>query len=184
VLNFNEVIDDGTLPRNALSQPKNPFTFKTPVDLVFTSYEPERKFIDLLSKDEYANCLTAWVKSNNQNFYSIDYTLQAGSHSIQRSFNPDFFIKINQGSIDYIIVVETKADNDDSDENKAKYRYAKQHFDDLNIQLKEAGISQIYYFHFLSPIDYPTFFQYLQEGKLIKDEFYGTLEKVLNNEPS
>jgi len=182
LLTFKEVLEDDTLPRKAISSPKNSFTFKTPLDLVFVTHEPEKKFVDLLTKDENALKITSWIKSTAQSFYSIEYTLQQGSHSIQRSFNPDFFIKFDKDDIEYIIVVETKSDNDDDDENKAKYKYAKQHFIDLNAQLQEHGIKQHYKFHFLSPIDFATFFEYLRDGRLINGEFYGTLEKLLNNE--
>lgn len=182
LLTFKEALEDDTLPRKAISNPKNSFTFKTPLDLVFVSHEPEKKFVDLLTKDENALKIGAWIKSTAQNFYSIEYTLQLGTHSLQRSFNPDFFLKLDKDDIEYIIVVETKADNDDDDENKAKYKYAKQHFLDLNAQLQDKGIKQHYKFHFLSPIDYATFFEYLRDGRLINGEFYGTLEKLLNNE--
>jgi type III restriction enzyme len=182
LLTFKEVLEDDTLPRKAISSPKNSFTFKTPLDLVFVSHEPEKKFVDLLTKDENALKITSWIKSTAQSFYSIEYTIQQGSHSIQRSFNPDFFIKFDKDDIEYIIVVETKSDNDDDDENKAKYKYAKQHFTDLNAQLHENGIKQHYKFHFLSPMDFATFFEYLRDGRLINGEFYGTLEKLLNNE--
>jgi len=182
LLTFKEALEDDTLPRKAISSPKNSFTFKTPLDLVFVSHEPEKKFVDLLTRDENALKITSWIKSTAQSFYSIEYTLQQGSHSIQRSFNPDFFIKFDKDDIEYIIVVETKSDKADDDENKAKYKYAKQHFIDLNAQLQEEGVKQHYKFHFLSPIDFATFFEYLRDGRLINGEFYGTLEKLLNNE--
>lgn len=179
---FNEVLDDETLPRKALSGPKNKFLFKTPVDLVFVSHDPEKRFVELLTKDENANCLASWIKSTAQSFYSIEYTLQIGTHSIQRNFNPDFFLKIINSGITYIIVVEIKADNDNDDENKAKAKYAKAHFESLNEKLKSNNIDEIYHFHFLSPSDFTVFFQYLQEGKLINGEFYGSLEKLLNSD--
>jgi len=182
LLTFKEVLEDDTLPRKAVSGPKNVYIFKTPLDLVFVSHEPEKKFVDLLTKDENALGITAWVKSTAQSFYSIDYTLQQGSHSLQRSFNPDFFLLLKKDLTDHIVVIETKADNHDDEENKAKYKYAKQHYQDLNNQLRLAGVNQIYSFYFLSPIDFITFFQYLRDGRLLNGEFYGSLERLLNNE--
>ena len=70
------------------------------------------------------------------------------------AFNPDFFIKLTEDGIDTIVVVEIKDDGDDSDENKAKYRYALDHFENLNEKLENSGINQKYIFHFLSPISY------------------------------
>lgn len=178
---FKNVVNDQTLPRQALSSAQNPFLFKTPVDVVFVSHDPERKFIEGLTKRENAEQIDSWIKSNNQNFYTIDYTIQIGSHSVQHSFNPDFFIKMVRDENIYYIVVETKANDDDSDENKAKYKYAKQHFNDVNSQLVSKAVNEKYFFHFLSPSDYPTFFQYLRDGKLLKEEFIGSLERLLMN---
>jgi len=180
LLVFKEVLEDDTLPIKAHSK-KNSFTFKTPLDLVFVSHGPEKKFVDYLTKDENASKITSWIKSTAKSFYSIEYTVQIGTHSLQRSFNPDFFIKIVSEGIDHIIVVETKSDHDIADENKAKLKYAKQHFTDLNNQLSDKGVKQYYYFHFLSPVDFSTFFQYLREGKLLKGEFFSTLEGLLNS---
>ncbi|MCR4439900.1 MAG: hypothetical protein QHJ34_11080 [bacterium] len=47
-----------------------------------------------------------------------------------------------------------------SDENKGKYRYARQHFETLNQQQGECRYS----FHFLRLRDYDAFFQFLREG--------------------
>lgn len=179
---FNEVLEDKTLPRQAISDKLNHYVFKTPVDLVFVSHDPERKFIEQLIKHDISPKIKAWVKSNNQNFYKIDYTLQIGTHSTQHQFNPDFFLLIDTPEIEYIIVAEIKADGDDSDENKAKMKYAKDHFKALNEQLQKSEIKQKYIFHFISPTEYPTFFQYLKDGTLIEEKYYGTLEKLLNND--
>lgn len=180
LLVLSEVLKDDTLPIKAHSE-KNSYTFKVPLDLVFVSHDPEKKFVDHLTKDENSSKIESWIKSTSQGFYSIEYTLQLGSHSIQRSFNPDFFLKITDNDFENIVVVETKSDNDIADENKSKLKYAKQHFFDLNQQLKEKGINQVYHFHFLSPSDFTTFFQYLRDGKLLKGEFYSSLESLLIN---
>jgi len=47
--------------------------------------------------------------------------------------------------------------NDISDENSAKLRYAKEHFDRVN----ELQNEQKYYFIFLSPVSYDLFFKAL-----------------------
>lgn len=179
--NFNEVLGDDSLPRRSLHPVSNLFHFKTPVDLVFVSHEPERKFVEQLCNQSNADCITAWIKSTNQNFYSVPYTLSTvvGRHTSQHAFNPDFFIKVESEGKEYIIVVETKADDDCTDENKAKYRYALEHFEELNRQLKENGTNQEYIFHFVSPSDYSVFFQYLRDGKLQQRKFRSSLEKLL-----
>jgi type III restriction enzyme len=88
---------------------------------------------------------------------------------------------IEKPSIEYVIVVEIKTDNDNSEENKAKYRYVKQHFTDLNSELQKQSITRIYIFHCLSPSDHPEFFNYLRNSRLIQDteSFKGELEILL-----
>ncbi len=162
---------------------KNEYFLKTPIDLVFTSSKPEEDFVERICRQENAERVTAWLKSRNQSFYEIEYSLtrQDSTHTKkQQKFNPDFFILVRQDEIDYIVVTEIKADGDDSDENKAKYKYAKQHFIDLNVMLEAAEIKQKYLFHFLSPSNYSDFFGHLQNGKLIKDEFISELDNLLD----
>ncbi len=50
---LNAVIEDESLPKSS-SKEINSFIFKTPLDLVFTKGEPERKFIEHLCKSENA----------------------------------------------------------------------------------------------------------------------------------
>ena len=123
----------------------------------------------------------AWVKSRDRNFYSIEYTYRIGSHQRQREFNPDFIIKCIVNKRVIYLVIEIKADGDNSIENKAKYKYGKKHFDELNERLKEANIKEEYIFHFLSPKDYHVFFKYIQEAKIFlsQDIFRGELERLL-----
>ena len=64
---YNEIKEDLSLPRSAFQDSINKFLFKTPIDLVFTSREPERKFVSELVKKENAQKLTSWLKSKNQN---------------------------------------------------------------------------------------------------------------------
>jgi len=176
------VIEDESLPRSAIKR-SNPYLFKTPLDVVFTKAEPERRFIETLCKKENTERIDAWLKSRDVGFYSIEYsiTTTGGKHSKQLSFNPDFFIKIEENGIAYYIVVEVKSDNDTSDDNKAKFKYARQHFQDLNKELAKAKIKQKYIFHFLSPNSYTEFFQYLRDGRLIKGQFGSELESKLED---
>lgn len=177
------VIDDESLPRSAIKR-SNQFLFKTPLDVVFTKAEPERRFIETLCKKENAEKIEAWLKSRDVGFYSIEYsiTTTGGKHSKQLSFNPDFFIKIEENGIAYYIVVEVKSDNDVSDDNKAKFKYARQHFHDLNKELAREKIKQKYIFHFLSPNSFTEFFQYLRDGRLVKKQFSSELESKLLSE--
>ena len=80
---------------------------------------------------------------------------------------------------DNIVVIEIKADKDDSEENKAKHRWAKKYFQDLNEELKKKHTNQKYFFHFISPESYPEFEKYFIDGKLFKGKFRSTLEDLL-----
>jgi type III restriction enzyme len=157
---LKELEEDESLPRSALIGVKNKYNFKTPLNVVFASYEPERKFIRGLTAEQTAKPIDAWIKSLDVGFYSIEYSWRKGEHPKQGSFNPDFFIKIG----DDIVVVEIKMDNDVSDENKAKLRYSKEHFERVNGLQKE----QRYYFKFLTPGSFDLFFKALSE-KTYKD---------------
>lgn len=182
VLNFlQEVIDDGTFPRNATLQ-ANSYDFKTPVDLAFLNATPERKFAEKLVRNENSKALDAWLKSTNQSFYTIEYSLssKSGNHTKQGKFNPDFFVKTSDTEIEYITVVEIKDDQDYSDLNKAKFKWATIHFQELNKQLEENNVNQRYNFHFLSPENYDDFFEYLRNGKLVQGLFTSNLDKELS----
>jgi len=176
------IIEDESLPKSSSKQ-INPYLFKTPLDIVFTKAEPERKFVETLCKKKNSEKIECWIKSRDQSFYRIDYsiTTTGGKHSKQRSFNPDFFIKISKDGVEYIIVVEIKSNDDNSPENKAKYKYALKHFDDLNNILEKKGVRQKYLFHFLSPNSYTEFFQYLRDERLIEGKFGSDLEGKLKN---
>jgi type III restriction enzyme len=131
----------------------NKYNFKTPLNVVLSSSKPERKFIQGLIKDDIAKVIDAWIKSLDIGFYSIEFSWRKGEHPKQGSFNPDFFIKMGSD----IIVVEIKMDNDDSNENRAKLRYSKEHFKRVN----ELQNDYTYYFKILSPISYDLFFKSL-----------------------
>ena len=168
---LKELDEDESLPRSALIKVTNKYNFKTPLNVVFASYEPERKFIRGLTDEQMARAIDAWIKSLDVGFYSIEYSWRKGEHPKQGSFNPDFFIK----KANDIIVVEIKMDNDVSDENKAKLRYAKEHFERVNDLQKE----QVYYFKFLSPKSFDLFFKALRNGayKDFKSELEAKLEE-------
>lgn len=171
---LKDVIADENLPRSA-SKEVNHYCFKTPLNVVLTSAEPERKFVETLVNSRLCEKLDAWIKSRDMGFYSVEYSWRKGEHPTQGSFNPDFFLKLGEN----IVVVEIKSDGDDSEENKAKYRWAKKHFKDLNKELKEAEIKQKYFFHFLSPVSYSEFTEYLIDGRLFKGEFRSEIEDLL-----
>jgi type III restriction enzyme len=175
---LKEIIKDESLPRSA-SKEVNHYCLKTPVSVVLTKLEPERKFVESLVASKVSEKIDTWIKSRDHNFYSIEYSITSigGRHSKQHAFNPDFFLKLG----DNIVVIETKADGDDSDENEAKYRWAKQHFVILNEELKREKVKQQYFFHFLSPSSYAEFCEYLLDGRLFKGEFRSDLEDKLEN---
>ena len=166
---LKELEEDESLPRSALIKIENKYNFTTPLNMALASYEPERRFIRGLITDQTAQAIDAWIKSLDVGFYSIEHSWRKGEHPKQGSFNPDFFIKVGSD----IIVVEIKMDNDVSDENKAKLRYAREHFARVN-ELQE---DQRYYFKFLSPESYDLFFKTLRE-KTYKD-FTSELEAKL-----
>ncbi|GAI03597.1 unnamed protein product, partial [marine sediment metagenome] len=150
----------------------NTSVFKTPQNLVILSHEPERLFVFNLI--ENAKYITSWIKSRDMGFYSIDYEFfKGGKDRTRRSFNPDFFIKINlENYIDRLIsdnpeinladlhqlqdkginniirAVEIKSDEDQEEITRAKEKWGKDHFKRLNEKLKSAN-----------PIDFSEEFQ-------------------------
>ncbi|MEH7302258.1 DEAD/DEAH box helicase [Neobacillus drentensis] len=180
---LNAVIEDESFVKSS-SKEINSYLFKTPLTLVFSKYEPERRFIEHLSKPVNILKIDSWVKSRDIGFYSIEYSITSvgGKHSKIQTFNPDFFIKISYNEVVHIVVVEIKSDGDVTDENKAKLKYAKQHFEQLNFELKDRSINEVYHFHFLSPNSYNTFFEYLNNGNLLTDKFRSDLEDKLEED--
>jgi len=176
---LKEVIDDESFLKSSEKE-INQYLLKTPLDIVFTKGEPERRFLEQLCRKENAEKISSWVKSRDQGFYTIEYSWRKGEHPKQQTFNPDFIIRIQKDGIDYIVIIEIKEDNDESDENKAKLRWTKQHFNDLNEELEKAGINQKYIFHFLSPGSYSEFFEYLRDGRLLKGTFRSDIEDKLD----
>ncbi len=153
----------------------NRYNFKTPVNVVFTTLEPEKRFVELMTSNDFAQHIDAWIKSRDKGFYSIDYQKNKGSKF--RAFNPDFFIKKDNR----IIVVEIKSDNDDNLENRAKNRAAKRHFELLNAELEKHGKPERYYFTFLSPVDYNTFADNVKDGRIFESKFRSHLGILLED---
>lgn len=166
---LDEIIDDESLPKSS-SKHQNKFQFKTPMNIVLTKGTPERAFVDQLCKIDVSNSIESWIKSRDVGFYSIEYSWRKSTHQKINNFNPDFFIKVNKGNYTYYIVVEIKSDDDVSDENKAKYKCALEHFETLNYLLETNQINEKYIFHFLSPSSYAEFFEYLKNGTILQDQ--------------
>jgi type III restriction enzyme len=146
----------------------NTSLFRTPQGLVIARYEPERQFIFRLI--ENSRLIASWVKSPDSGFYGLDYEYwKAGRDRVRRSFNPDFFIRVNladyllhlpagsknmgmqrlrelqdSGIIDLILVVEIKHDDDDSEQTRAKDEHGRQHVTALNSRLRATN-----------PVDFP-----------------------------
>jgi type III restriction enzyme len=168
---LKEVIEDESLPRSAFDQIPNKFNFRTPQNLVIANHRPERLFLKDLVKQGNAQKLDGWIKSTDQDFYPIEYGWRKGEHFKRGFFNPDFILKAGNT----ILVIEIKGDeeiDDPSDENRAKYASARTHFETVNTLSR--GLN--YRFHFLSPKDYDSFFQFLREGKF---EYSSSLDAVL-----
>ncbi len=167
---LKDLQQDENLPVKALVKIENKYNFKTPLNLVLASYDPERRFIRGLTSEQTARSIDAWIKSLDVGFYRIEYSWRKGEHPKQGSFNPDFFIRAGSD----IIVIEVKMDGDVSAENKAKLRYATEHFDRVN----HVQSDQRYYFKFVSPQSYDLFFKAIREGtyKTFKSELEARLE--------
>lgn len=137
--------------------------FKTPWNVHYASYEPERAFSDLLF--DQAILFESFVKMPNVGGYSFPYSYKPGkaakTHVANERFNPDFFIRVKASSD--ILVVEIKADGDESSRNRAKCRDGMKHFTLLNQYLKDADESWRYHFYFLTPDDYAHFFTQVQK---------------------
>jgi type III restriction enzyme len=139
--------------------------FKTPVNVLYASHEPERKFSDLLFENYVL--IESFIKMPDRGCYSFPYSYKPAktgkTHAVNEFFNPDFFLRLKDSH--NVLAVEIKQDGDDSNRNRAKYRDGKAHFERLNAALKEAGEPWCYHFYFLSPEDYTGFFDQIRKGK-------------------
>jgi type III restriction enzyme len=156
---IKDLEEDETRPVSAMEKIDNIYNFKSPLNLAISDHKPERLFIRRLIAQENSKAVDSWLKSTDQDFYPIEYSWKKGEHPKRGRFNPDFFIKIG----DSILVIEIKGDEEirePSDENKAKYKAAKNHFKTLNEQQDKLK----YYFNFLTPEDYDYYFDHLRNG--------------------
>ena len=137
----------------------NTSKLKSPQNIVLVSHSPEKEFVfHLIDNSDY---IDSWIKSPDKNFYSIDYEYwKGGKDRVRRSFNPDFFIKIDldeyisrldgEGYLDHleklkklqddgieslIKVVEIKSDEERDEATPKKEEYAKAHFERVNRKL-------------------------------------------------
>lgn len=159
-----------------------PWTFKTPFNLVVTSYTPERLFVEELIDRGNAKLLHAWVKSPDQGFYAIAYTMDGGLNEGEpRQFNPDWLLEAArvEGRRRHVFIVETKSDSEDSDETRCKVVAAEAAVAELNERLVDHADRPTYSFHLLTPHDYPSFFHALQRGVAQASGFVGKVHRAL-----
>lgn len=171
---------------------------KSPQSTVLVNYYPEKEFVFRLI--EHIEYIDSFVKSPDMGFYSIEYEYwKGGKDRVLRSFNPDFFIKIDldryirllrdngkteniealkelqEKGIDTIIkIVEIKSDEDDDEATPAKAEKAKVHFEELNKKLEETN-----------PIDVPEEFrsnlkQYYTFDLLKPKDYASWFTKLIN----
>lgn len=137
--------------------------FKAPWNVHYASFEPERRFSELLF--ENALLFDAFAKMPDRGGYSFPYSYKparnAKTHTVNENFNPDFFLRVKDSHD--ILVVEIKADGDDSNRNRAKCRDGLRHFEALNAKLKASNEPWRYCFYFLSPEDFTKFFQRVRD---------------------
>ena len=145
----------------------NTSKLKNPQNIILVSHSPEKEFVFLLI--EHSAYIDSWIKSPDKNFYSIDYEYwKGGKDRVRRSFNPDFFLKINiddyistlesNGSLNHlenlrnlqdegieslVKVVEIKSDEERDEATPAKAEYAKAHFENVNKKLQTTNVADI-----------------------------------------
>jgi type III restriction enzyme len=116
---------------------------------------------------ETAHLFEACVKMPNSGGDAFPYSYKparaAKTHVANEHFNPDFFIKLSAGHD--ILVVEVKAEGDDSNRNRAKCRDGLKPFEMLNQRLEAAGEPWRYHFYFLSPENYTSFFDQIRNKR-------------------
>ena len=114
-----------------------------------------------------AQLFDAFVKMPDRGGYAFPYSYKPArtgkTHVSNETFNPDFFVRVKDSHD--ILVVEIKAEGDDSNRNRAKCRDGLKHFETLNARLATAGEPWRYHFYFLSPDDFAIFFDQVKEDK-------------------
>jgi len=157
---IREISDqDSNFPNRAARRIDNKFFFKSPVNVVLATHEPERSFLARLFDPEISATIDSWMKSPDSGFYEISYSWRRGDHTKQAHFNPDLFIKLALSKD--LLVIELKDDADETDENRAKLRYASEHFERINS--RQNGTR--YHMKFISPTSYDAFFGALKRGE-------------------
>ena len=145
----------------------NTSMLKSPQTTILVSHSPEKEFVFQLI--EHADYFHSWIKSPDKGFYSIGYEYwRGGKDRVRRSFNPDFFIKINlddyislleelttgdhlddlkelqnEGIETLIRVVEIKSDEEQDESTPAKAEYARAHFERVNERLKASNLADL-----------------------------------------
>jgi type III restriction enzyme len=161
---FDKSFDFNDRYIRALYPDKNVFVvnqsmFKTPQDMVIVSHKPEQRFLFKLINN--SKLIDSWIKSPDKGFYSLDYTFwKGGKDRVVRSFNPDFFIKLNlenylssvgdegdreeiielqeKGYKELVLVVEIKGDIEMNERvARAKEEAGKEHFERITERLQE-----------------------------------------------
>jgi type III restriction enzyme len=164
---------ESEIPSKSLIPVTNTYHLRTPLNFVVATQGPERSFLRRLVEPTNAECIDAWIKSSDREFYAIEFPWKDGEHTKRGSFNPDFFLK----KANRIYVVEIKEDAEIAEasaENRAKFRAAREHFTRINAAQSDSR----YGFHFLTPGDYDSFFQFLREDEL--DDFRSTIDAELD----
>lgn len=154
---LEECFKDKSLPRSSVIEVPNKHFFRCPQNTVVLSHGNEIEFVERLLEKEIAESTDSWIKSPDRGFYSIPYSWRKNSHQKPGEFNPDFFIKKGKD----ILIVEIKSDEDLTAQNKGKLAYAKLHFEEINRKQNK----QNYYFKFLSPEDFTSFFDSIKKGR-------------------
>ncbi|MGQ0503707.1 MAG: DEAD/DEAH box helicase [Myxococcaceae bacterium] len=176
---FAEIADpDGQFKAGAVKI-ESTVNFKTPLNLVITDAQPERRFVRNLFEPENAQAVDAWLKNVNQRFYWIEYAWRKGEHQKRGEFSPDFFLK--KGT--WIFVVEVKGDEELSDpsvESRRKHEYALAHFQRVNSWLEKSGNETRYQLNFLTPKSFNAFFQKMRAGDLVG--FRSELDVILGHQ--
>lgn len=145
----------------------NTSLLKAPQNLVLVSHSPERDFVFQLI--EHGRLIHSWIKSRDMDFYSLEYEFfKGGKDRVRRSFNPDFFIKIDledyldhlhgkapqpaiekleklrdEGIETMMHVVEIKSDEDKDEVTRAKEKYGREHFEAVNKKLRTVSHGDI-----------------------------------------
>jgi type III restriction enzyme len=157
---LDQVIADPRRRHGAVIEIPNERAWRTPLDLVIVSFNPEQTFLRALFRRAEACAVEAWVKAPDAGFYGLPYTITRAGVVRNQTFNPDWFLRRG----DDVLVVETKADGDVSAENRAKLRDATGWFGRLNSLLAAAAAPRRYYFYFLGLSDIEPFFDAVCDG--------------------